>query len=65
MVVSQKGENSPVYEVKPERGTGRGRILHRNMLMPCNALPLPQETRTESNSTKTKQIKRQKCELHI
>lgn len=40
VVVSQKGENSPVYEVKPERGTGRGRILHRNMLMPCNALPL-------------------------
>ena len=40
IVVSQKGKESPVYEVKPERGTGRGRILHRNMLMPCNALPL-------------------------
>lgn len=40
VVVSQKGEDSPVYEVKPERGTGRCRILHRNMLMPCNALPL-------------------------
>lgn len=40
IVVSHKGEDSPVYEVKPERGTGRGRILHRNMLMPCHALPL-------------------------
>lgn len=40
IVVSRKGENSPVYEVKPERGTGRGRILHRNMLMPCHALPV-------------------------
>lgn len=39
-MVSQKGKDSPVYEVKPERGTERGRILHRNMLMPCNALPL-------------------------
>lgn len=29
-----------MYEVKPERGSGRGRILHRNMLMPCNALLL-------------------------
>lgn len=42
IVVSQKGENSPAYEVKPERGTGRGRILHRNMLMPCHALLLEQ-----------------------
>lgn len=40
IVVSQKGKDSPVYEVKPEHGTGRGRILHRNMLMACNALPL-------------------------
>lgn len=40
IVVSQKGEGTPVYEVRPERGTGRIRILHRNMLMPCNALPL-------------------------
>jgi len=40
LVVSQKGKDSPVYEVKPESGSGRGRILHRNMLMPCNALPL-------------------------
>lgn len=54
VVVSQKGDNSPVYEVKPERGTGRGRILHRNMLMPCNALPLSHSTRTESNRSKPK-----------
>ena len=41
-MVSQKGKDSPVYEVKSLGGTGRGRILHRNMLMPCDALP-PQE----------------------
>lgn len=55
IVVSQKGENSPVYEVKPERGTSRGRILHRNMLMPCHALLLeePVQTKTPA-STKEK-----------
>lgn len=40
VVVSRKRESSPVYEVKPECGTERRRILHRNMLMPCDAFPL-------------------------
>lgn len=39
-MVSQKGKDRPVYEVKSECGTGRGRILHRNVFMPCKALPL-------------------------
>lgn len=39
-VVAQKGKGSPVYKVKPECGSGRGRIFHHNMLMPCNALPV-------------------------
>ena len=38
-MVSQKGKG-PVYEVKSLSGTGRGRILHRNMLLSCDALPL-------------------------
>ena len=53
VVVSRKGEDSPVYEVKPEHGPGRSRILHRNMLMSCNALPLeepiPASARKESH----------------
>ena len=28
----------PVYEVKPETGIGRSRVLHRNMLLPCSFL---------------------------
>lgn len=43
IVVSQKEKDSPVYEVMPECGTGRSRILHRNMLMPCNACMLLEE----------------------
>lgn len=61
IVVSQKGENSPVYEVKPERGTGRGRILHRNMLMPCHALLLeqPVQCSEEGQKPQSQQRKRQ------
>jgi hypothetical protein len=31
--------DSPVYEVKAEDGTGRTRVLHRNLLFQCDFLP--------------------------
>lgn len=34
LLCHQRGENNPVYEVKRERGTGRGRILHQNTMLP-------------------------------
>ena len=40
VVVSRKGDNSPVYEVKPDVGPGGTRTLHRNLLRPCNHLPV-------------------------
>ena len=40
VVIRQVGEDIPVYEVKPEQGRGRSRILHRNLLLPCDYLPL-------------------------
>ena len=45
-ILGIEGEDSPVYEVKPEAGTGGNRILHRNLLLPCSYLPIadfPQE----------------------
>ncbi|XP_071821771.1 uncharacterized protein [Apostichopus japonicus] len=37
-VVSRQGDDMPVYKLQPEDGVGRNRILHRNLLMPCNYL---------------------------
>ena len=45
----------PVYVVKAENGTGGERVLHRNMLLPCDHLPL--ETQVEADAPKTKKNK--------
>jgi len=40
-VVRRVNKDAPVYEVVPEQGKGRdSRILHRNLLLPCDHLPL-------------------------
>uniref|UniRef100_H3B8S2 Gypsy retrotransposon integrase-like protein 1 n=1 Tax=Latimeria chalumnae TaxID=7897 RepID=H3B8S2_LATCH len=38
VVVERKGDG-PVYSVKPEGGEGHIKVLHRNLLMPCDWLP--------------------------
>ncbi|XP_042168350.1 uncharacterized protein LOC121846901 [Oncorhynchus tshawytscha] len=48
VVVTRKCDDSPVYEVKPKRGTGRARVLHRIMLMSCNSLPFEEPVETPS-----------------
>ncbi|XP_068115048.1 uncharacterized protein [Hyperolius riggenbachi] len=40
VVIRQVGKDLPVYEIKPEQGRGRSRIMHRNLLLPCDYLPL-------------------------
>ena len=35
IVMQQKGNNIPVYEVKHESGLRTPRVLHRNLLLPC------------------------------
>ncbi|KAJ8013587.1 hypothetical protein DPEC_G00031320 [Dallia pectoralis] len=40
VVIRQVGKDIPVYEVKSEQGGGRSRTLHRNLLLPCDHLPL-------------------------
>ena len=38
VVVERMGVQSPVCKVKPESGGGRTRVLHRNLLVPCDVL---------------------------
>ena len=40
-VIHQVGKDMHIYEVIPEQGKARGRrMLHRNLLLPCDHLPL-------------------------
>lgn len=40
VIAGRKCKDSPVFEVRPEDGKGRTRILHRNLLLPCDFLPI-------------------------
>ncbi|KAK7886457.1 hypothetical protein WMY93_026078 [Mugilogobius chulae] len=40
VITQRKQQDSPVYEIKPETGRGRTRIMHRNLLLPCDFLPV-------------------------
>ena len=54
-VVRQMGSDLPIYEVRPEQGKGRSRVLHRNLLMPCDHLPFeiqPDLARNEKRKQK-------------
>ncbi|CAI5647716.1 unnamed protein product [Oreochromis niloticus] len=48
-VKERKADDSPVYVVCPENGQGRDKVVHRNLLLPCDFLPL------EKPSTQTVQ----------
>ena len=40
-VVKRMGDNSPVYEIDSDRDRkSKTRVLHRNLLLPCNELPV-------------------------
>lgn len=56
-VVQKKRSECPVYEVQPETGQGRVRVLHRNMLLPCEFLPVEQTTATLRKMVKGKHSK--------
>ena len=40
LVISQPQPEIPVFEVKPEAGRGRKRVLHRNLLLPISSIPV-------------------------
>lgn len=46
------GEDTPVCEGKPEQGRQRSRILHQNLLLPCDHLPLEIQPKGASEQKK-------------
>lgn len=54
VVLRQMGEGIPVYEVKPEQGKGRSRVLHQNLLLLCDHLPLEIDLQTKPKRKKNK-----------
>lgn len=43
VVVKQVGKDVPIHELRPEHGKGRLRVMHRNLLLPCDHLPFETE----------------------
>ncbi len=39
VVISRQSPDGPVYEIRPEKG-GQSRVVHRNLLLPCDSLPV-------------------------
>ena len=57
VIVRRISKKLPVYEVKPENGKGRVRILHRNLLLQCNHLPLQENHKVRELNKRQKGIK--------
>ncbi|KAL7824273.1 hypothetical protein SRHO_G00342580 [Serrasalmus rhombeus] len=58
VVVRQPDENIPVYVVREENSTGRERILHRDLLLPCGFLPAKLNDDDEEPGTNQRPVTR-------
>ncbi|KAL1268899.1 hypothetical protein QQF64_034262 [Cirrhinus molitorella] len=59
------GKDVPIYELRPENGKGRSRVIHRNLLLPCDHLPFDtEELPPEKPKRKDSRSAKGKRELH-
>lgn len=52
-VISRRSPDGPVYEIRPEKG-GQSRVVHRNLLLPCDSLPVEKPDSRECQTQKRK-----------
>ena len=55
IVTRQLDEDSPLYKVKPEEKKGKCKVLHRNLLLRCDHLPIPESTVSPKNGRNEKE----------
>ena len=62
-VVVERISRGPVYIVKPDRGNGPHRTLHRDLLLPCGFLPVDvaPEAETETKMSKRRNLRSRKA----
>ena len=63
VVVEQKGQDTPVYEVRSESGCKK-KVLHRNLLLPCTYLPVDQADVRPRDRDNARQRKRNPSTLN-
>jgi len=56
VVTDRKYADGPVYVVKPERGPGETRVLHRTFLLPCDFLPFDDVQQNESKTQSRRKV---------
>lgn len=66
VMMERKYADGPVYVVKPERGPGEARVLHRNFLLPCDFLPVEnvQQNRSKIRSRGIVTVAKGKKDTH-
>ncbi len=70
VITRQVADDAPVYEVKPENSKGRSRVLHCNLILSCDHLPLEitpaQSTKPKQGhqlrNSRTQPVRRRECE---
>lgn len=67
-VTKNISDESPVYEITPEDETGKTKVVHRNLLYPCDYIETrPQETiqKTRQKIKRTRPKSRQRTRLNV
>lgn len=65
VVTQRKHEDCPVYEIQPESGKGRTRVMHRNLLLPSDFLPGEKIDLPAQKRKSDKKPRKQKPQEHI
>lgn len=71
-VVVKQVDGGPVYVVKPEKGSGPHRTLHRDLLLPCGFLPVeeppehgPQLNKGRKMALRSSKVRNQQAECDL